>query len=265
MIWGVSILFMPPFWQICNECYHCSHLLSGRALFISMAGMKLLRSSFCTPSQQYVTLCFTVLFFQFDYPRFSETFLLDYYFMSILFSKVCQPPFTQILFYNYTSTWYHLISSFFLSVPLKLFVLPGCTDRIMWFCLCSCGTCYINSALSWPTSLHGRLLGVLHFMPSHSPLPCLVSSTLFMILLTIKCWLWINHFKCTIILTCLSNNFSACKEHHIVSALATASMQVLLKWTKKVANISPPCCLWFWVVYFFCFFLHGAGLSIEWW
>lgn len=50
--------------------------------------MKLLRSSFCTPSQQYVTLCFTTLFFHFDYPHFSETFLIDYYFMSILFSKV---------------------------------------------------------------------------------------------------------------------------------------------------------------------------------
>lgn len=61
---------------------------SSRALFISVAGMKLLRSSFCAPSQQYVTLCFTTLFFHFDYPRFSETFLIDYYFMSILFSKV---------------------------------------------------------------------------------------------------------------------------------------------------------------------------------
>lgn len=61
---------------------------SSRALFISVAGMKLLRSSFCAPSQQYVTLCFTALFFHFDYPHFSETFLIDYYFMSILFSKV---------------------------------------------------------------------------------------------------------------------------------------------------------------------------------
>lgn len=50
--------------------------------------MKLLRSSFCAPSQHYVTLCFTTLFFHFDYPHFSETFLIDYYFMSILFSKV---------------------------------------------------------------------------------------------------------------------------------------------------------------------------------
>lgn len=63
---------------------------SSRALFISVAGMKLLRSSFCAPSQQYVTLCFTTLFFHFDYPHFSETFLIDYYFMSILFNKVSE-------------------------------------------------------------------------------------------------------------------------------------------------------------------------------
>ncbi|KAI4814517.1 hypothetical protein KUCAC02_003709 [Chaenocephalus aceratus] len=61
----------------------------SRALFISVAGMKLMRSSFCAPSQQYVTLCFTTLFFRFDYPHFSETFLIDYYFMSILFSSLC--------------------------------------------------------------------------------------------------------------------------------------------------------------------------------
>ncbi|MEQ2187508.1 hypothetical protein GOODEAATRI_005394 [Goodea atripinnis] len=63
----------------------------SRALFISVAGMKLLRSSFCTPSQQYVTLCFTTLFFHCDYPHFSETFLIDYYFMSIVFSKIKLP------------------------------------------------------------------------------------------------------------------------------------------------------------------------------
>ncbi|GAA6108832.1 pecanex-like protein 3 isoform X2 [Tachysurus ichikawai] len=77
----------------------------GRALFISMAGMKLLRSSFCTPSQQFVTLCFTVLFFQFDYPRFSETFLLDYYFMSILFSKLWDLLYKLRFVLTYIAPW----------------------------------------------------------------------------------------------------------------------------------------------------------------
>ncbi|GCB83979.1 hypothetical protein scyTo_0024834, partial [Scyliorhinus torazame] len=56
-------------------------------LFMTVAGLKLLRSSFCCPCHQYVTLSFTILFFRFDYSHFSETFLLDYYFMSIICSK----------------------------------------------------------------------------------------------------------------------------------------------------------------------------------
>lgn len=65
---------------------------SCRALFVTIAGMKLLRSSFCCPSQQYVTLGFTVLFFQFDYRHYSEGFLMDYFVMSVLFSKVGAGP-----------------------------------------------------------------------------------------------------------------------------------------------------------------------------
>uniref|UniRef100_A0A672GCD2 Pecanex-like protein n=1 Tax=Salarias fasciatus TaxID=181472 RepID=A0A672GCD2_SALFA len=76
-----------------------------RALFISVAGMKLLRSSFCTPSQQYVTLCFTTLFFQFDYPHFSETFLIDYYFMSILFSKMWDLLYKLRFVLTYIAPW----------------------------------------------------------------------------------------------------------------------------------------------------------------
>ncbi|XP_051533265.1 pecanex-like protein 3 isoform X4 [Myxocyprinus asiaticus] len=77
----------------------------GRALFISVAGMKLLRSSFCVPSQQYVTLCFTALFFQFDYPHFSQTFLLDYYCMSILFSKLWDLLYKLRFVLTYIAPW----------------------------------------------------------------------------------------------------------------------------------------------------------------
>uniref|UniRef100_A0A3Q1JIQ4 Pecanex-like protein n=1 Tax=Anabas testudineus TaxID=64144 RepID=A0A3Q1JIQ4_ANATE len=77
----------------------------SRALFISVAGMKLLRSSFCAPSQQYVMLCFTTLFFQFDYPRFSETFLIDYYFMSILFSKMWDLLYKLRFVLTYIAPW----------------------------------------------------------------------------------------------------------------------------------------------------------------
>uniref|UniRef100_A0A8C7MZB3 Pecanex-like protein n=1 Tax=Oncorhynchus kisutch TaxID=8019 RepID=A0A8C7MZB3_ONCKI len=77
----------------------------GRALFISLAGMKLLRSSFCAPSLQYVTLSFTALFFLFDYPHFSETFLLDYFFMSILFSKLWDLLYKLRFVLTYIAPW----------------------------------------------------------------------------------------------------------------------------------------------------------------
>lgn len=60
------------------------------ALMITVAGLKLLRSSFSSSTYQYVTVLFTVLFFTFDYKQFSETLLLDLFIMSIVFSKVSQ-------------------------------------------------------------------------------------------------------------------------------------------------------------------------------
>ncbi|MGH0151046.1 UNVERIFIED_CONTAM: hypothetical protein FKN15_053419 [Acipenser sinensis] len=54
---------------------------------------------------QYVTLCFTVLFFRCDYQRFSETFLLDYYFMSILFSKLWDLLYKLRFVLTYIAPW----------------------------------------------------------------------------------------------------------------------------------------------------------------
>ncbi|CAG10054.1 unnamed protein product [Tetraodon nigroviridis] len=61
---------------------HCDVLLT------TVAGLKLLRSSFCDPSFQFITLLFTLIFFHFDCPHASESFLLDFFVMSIVFHKV---------------------------------------------------------------------------------------------------------------------------------------------------------------------------------
>ncbi|CAB1338408.1 unnamed protein product [Coregonus sp. 'balchen'] len=61
---------------------HCDVLL------MTVAGLKLLRASFCNPSFQFVTLIFTIVFFEFDCSRASETFLLDFFIMSIVFHKL---------------------------------------------------------------------------------------------------------------------------------------------------------------------------------
>uniref|UniRef100_A0A3Q2ZHM1 Pecanex-like protein n=1 Tax=Kryptolebias marmoratus TaxID=37003 RepID=A0A3Q2ZHM1_KRYMA len=61
---------------------HCDVLLT------TIAGLKLLRSSFCDPSFQFLTLLFTLIFFYFDCPHASESFLLDFFVMSIVFHKM---------------------------------------------------------------------------------------------------------------------------------------------------------------------------------
>ncbi|XP_051503536.1 pecanex-like protein 2 isoform X4 [Myxocyprinus asiaticus] len=61
---------------------HCDVLL------MTVAGMKLLRASFCNPSYQFLTLIFTIIFFEFDCSSASETFLLNFFLMSIIFNKL---------------------------------------------------------------------------------------------------------------------------------------------------------------------------------
>ncbi|XP_061467167.1 pecanex-like protein 1 isoform X1 [Rhineura floridana] len=75
------------------------------ALIITIAGMKLLRSSFSNPTYQYITVIFTVLFFTFDYKHFSETMLLDLFFMSILFSKLWELFYKLKFVYTYIAPW----------------------------------------------------------------------------------------------------------------------------------------------------------------
>uniref|UniRef100_A0AAY4CNS7 Pecanex-like protein n=1 Tax=Denticeps clupeoides TaxID=299321 RepID=A0AAY4CNS7_9TELE len=57
-------------------------------LLMTVAGMKLLRSSFCNPSYQFVTLIFTIIFFEFDCSMASETFLINFFIMTIVFHKL---------------------------------------------------------------------------------------------------------------------------------------------------------------------------------
>ncbi|KAM7050049.1 pecanex-like protein 2 [Molossus nigricans] len=55
---------------------------------VTVAGMKLLRASFCSPAPQFVHLGFAVIFFHFDCRGLSESLLLDFFVVSIVFSKL---------------------------------------------------------------------------------------------------------------------------------------------------------------------------------
>uniref|UniRef100_A0A8C1AUQ0 Pecanex-like protein n=1 Tax=Cyprinus carpio carpio TaxID=630221 RepID=A0A8C1AUQ0_CYPCA len=67
---------------------HPDWFLLCDVLLMTVAGMKLLRASFCNPSYQFLTLIFTIIFFEFDCSSASETFLLNFFLMSIVFNKL---------------------------------------------------------------------------------------------------------------------------------------------------------------------------------
>uniref|UniRef100_A0AAQ6A2L8 Pecanex-like protein n=1 Tax=Amphiprion ocellaris TaxID=80972 RepID=A0AAQ6A2L8_AMPOC len=71
-----------------NDGFALSHRKNCDVLLTTVAGLKLLRSSFCNPSFQFLTLLFTLVFFHFDCPHASESFLLDFFIMSIVFHKM---------------------------------------------------------------------------------------------------------------------------------------------------------------------------------
>ncbi|XP_058847312.1 pecanex-like protein 1 isoform X2 [Acipenser ruthenus] len=75
------------------------------ALMITIAGLKLLRSSFSSPTYQYVTVLFTMLFFTFDYQPLSQTLLLDLFLMSIVFSKLWELFYKLRFVYTYIAPW----------------------------------------------------------------------------------------------------------------------------------------------------------------
>lgn len=56
-------------------------------IIIHFAGI---RSSYSDPASQYIVILFTVLFFKKDYRMASETFLIDYFVISIAFKKICE-------------------------------------------------------------------------------------------------------------------------------------------------------------------------------
>jgi len=58
------------------------------SLILVIAGLKALRTSFSDPSKHYLIILFTILFFTFDWDTYSETFLVDFFFISIVFHRI---------------------------------------------------------------------------------------------------------------------------------------------------------------------------------
>lgn len=58
------------------------------ALLAAVCGLKCLRCAFSDTGSQYLVLAFAVLLFQIDFAAASQTFIVDYFFVGIVFSKV---------------------------------------------------------------------------------------------------------------------------------------------------------------------------------
>ncbi|XP_032696973.1 pecanex-like protein 2 isoform X2 [Lontra canadensis] len=90
---------------------------------MTVAGMKLLRTSFCNPAPQFVHLGFTVIFFHFDCKEISESFLLDFFMVSILFSKLEDLLHKVQFVLTYVAPWQMAWGSSF-HVFAQLFAVP---------------------------------------------------------------------------------------------------------------------------------------------
>ncbi|XP_022379354.1 pecanex-like protein 2 [Enhydra lutris kenyoni] len=90
---------------------------------MTVAGMKLLRTSFCNPAPQFVHLGFTVIFFHFDCKEISESFLLDFFMVSILFSKLGDLLHKVQFVLTYVAPWQMAWGSSF-HVFAQLFAVP---------------------------------------------------------------------------------------------------------------------------------------------
>uniref|UniRef100_A0A8C2UVY6 Pecanex-like protein n=1 Tax=Chinchilla lanigera TaxID=34839 RepID=A0A8C2UVY6_CHILA len=88
-----------------------------------IAGMKLLRTSFCNPVHQFIHLSFALIFFHFDYKDFSESFLLDFFMVSILLSKLGDLLHKLQFVLAYVAPWQMAWGSSF-HVFAQLFAIP---------------------------------------------------------------------------------------------------------------------------------------------
>ncbi|XP_052889430.1 protein pecanex [Anopheles moucheti] len=64
--------------------------LTFGSILIVMCSLKCVRNAYSDTGSQYIILIFTVLFFRLDYKLSSETFLLDYFLISIIYRKIAE-------------------------------------------------------------------------------------------------------------------------------------------------------------------------------
>ncbi|CAL4065765.1 unnamed protein product, partial [Meganyctiphanes norvegica] len=79
--------------------------LSVGTLITVVCGVKCLRTVYSQPQSQYLILAFTKLFFEWDFRGKSETFLVDYFFMNIMFNKMFEFLLKMKFIVTYIAPW----------------------------------------------------------------------------------------------------------------------------------------------------------------
>lgn len=92
-------------------------------LVLSVCALKCLRCSFSQQSNQYNILAFAVLFFQLDYLKCSETFIIDYYFTAIAYDKIYE-FLLKVIHFNIISLLCKYLQNIYYILPVfKNFIL----------------------------------------------------------------------------------------------------------------------------------------------
>ncbi|CAL1527117.1 unnamed protein product [Lymnaea stagnalis] len=74
-------------------------------LIILVCSLKMLRFAFSDTPRQYLIIAFTYFFFKYDFRSSSETFLIDYFFISIMFCKFCDFMLKLSFIITYIAPW----------------------------------------------------------------------------------------------------------------------------------------------------------------
>ncbi|EDW30761.1 GL13332 [Drosophila persimilis] len=74
-------------------------------LIVSICALKFVRNAYSDPTNQYLIIIFTVLLFRIDFAMATETFIIDYFFVSLAFRKCCDFLLKLQFIVTYIAPW----------------------------------------------------------------------------------------------------------------------------------------------------------------
>ncbi|XP_052857450.1 LOW QUALITY PROTEIN: protein pecanex [Drosophila gunungcola] len=74
-------------------------------LIVAICALKFVRNAYSDPTNQYLIIIFTVLLFRIDFTMATETFIIDYFFVSLAFRKCCDFLLKLQFIVTYIAPW----------------------------------------------------------------------------------------------------------------------------------------------------------------